>query len=290
MMAQASDLAPSLNESLPNLPNTIYPYLQQAPNHPSLAGIVSFFNASPSHATYPPPLSSTTSHTLLYPSSFNPPHLDHLATILYLFNHRQRRNITALFLFSDPDAIIITKNKKWGLVILPLDLRNTIFTQVPELKGLIDEGWLHLLVGSMESHIALLRRVTDMISDTRWKVRLVGFLRGDKLSKDSRPDESPGELMAWGPQDEFLIIDAIFILWGRGKTRGICLVVAGGRDETVVMMVNILLFPSPETYQGEAVDIQCSREGSWSRVGLQSPNRSRRTSDLLPCFWEQCFK
>jgi hypothetical protein len=54
--------------------------------------------------------------------------------------HRQRLNITALFLFSDPGAAILTKNKKWGSVILPLDLRNTIFCCTPKLRQLIDEG------------------------------------------------------------------------------------------------------------------------------------------------------
>lgn len=41
-----------------------------------------------------------------------------------------------------------------------------------------------------------------------WDVKLVGFLGGDKLSRDSKPDEKPGELGVWGPVDEFFILNA----------------------------------------------------------------------------------
>ena len=50
--------------------------------------------------------------------------------------------------------------------------------------------------------------MTDRIKDAGWDVKLVGFLGGDKLSVYSKPHEPPGELMAWGPLDEFLIVNA----------------------------------------------------------------------------------
>ena len=60
----------------------------------------------------------------------------------------------------------------------------------------------------MESHIAFLRAMTDMVSADGWKVSLVGFLGGDKLSAESPPHLPPGDLGAWGPVDEFLIMNA----------------------------------------------------------------------------------
>jgi len=60
----------------------------------------------------------------------------------------------------------------------------------------------------MESHITFLGAVTDMIRDDGWDVHLVGFLGGDKLSVESPPHLPPGNLGAWGPVDEFLIVNA----------------------------------------------------------------------------------
>ena len=84
----------------------------------------------------------------------------------------------------------------------------------------------------MTSHIAFLRRVTDLIkhphssssppssprcsssslSQTKpsnpIRATLTGFLGGDKLSLHSSPHEKPGELIEWGPVDEFLIMNA----------------------------------------------------------------------------------
>jgi len=60
----------------------------------------------------------------------------------------------------------------------------------------------------MESHISYLRILTDSINGDGWRVKLVGFLGGDKLSAESPPHLPPGELTAWGPVDEFLIINA----------------------------------------------------------------------------------
>lgn len=50
--------------------------------------------------------------------------------------------------------------------------------------------------------------MTDMIANAGWNVKLVGFLGGDKLSVESEPHLPPGELAAWGPLDEFLIVNA----------------------------------------------------------------------------------
>jgi hypothetical protein len=189
--------------------DTIHPYLQKTLNHPGLAGTVALFNPSPSPpTTWPHLLPSTTNQILLYPGSFNPPHRGHLATIQYFADRRAQLTTVAFFIFCDPSSVILTKNKKHNSIILPGSLRNTIFYQTPELTQLISEGWLHLLVGSMESHISYLRILTDFINGDGWRVKLVGFLGGDKLSAESPPHLPPGELTAWGPVDEFLIINA----------------------------------------------------------------------------------
>jgi hypothetical protein len=60
----------------------------------------------------------------------------------------------------------------------------------------------------MEGHIQVLRATTDLISETGFDVKLVGFLGGDKLSIGSPPHLPPGDLGAWGPVDEFLIMNA----------------------------------------------------------------------------------
>jgi hypothetical protein len=113
-----------------------------------------------------------------------------------------------MFIFADPDEIIRTKEKKWGEIILPQELRNNMFCQVSELSRLIAGHWLHLLVADMEGHIRVLRSTTDLISEAGFDIKLVGFLGGDKLSIGSPPHLPPGELGAWGPVDEFLIMNA----------------------------------------------------------------------------------
>jgi hypothetical protein len=208
-MAPCSNSTPSPEERLSSNPDTIHPYLQKALNHPGLAGTVTLFNPSPSPPTAWPRLHrSTTNQILLYPGSFNPPHRGHLATIQYFADRRAQLNIVAFFIFCDPSSVILTKNKKHDSIILPRSLRNAIFYQTPELTQLMSEGWLHLLVGSMESHISYLRILADFVKGDGWSVNLVGFLGGDKLSAESPPHLPPGELTVWGPVDEFLIINA----------------------------------------------------------------------------------
>ncbi|PMD19239.1 hypothetical protein NA56DRAFT_545391, partial [Hyaloscypha hepaticicola] len=193
-------------------PNTISPYLQAALQHPSLSGTVSIYNPSfspsPSPQTSPSLAHNKPNTLLLYPGSFNPPHVGHLATIQYLYLHRQTLNLTTLFLFSDPSSTILSKRKAHNSIILPLSLRNEIFYNTPELTPLIQAGFLQILVGTMDSHIQFLRYLTDLMVKDGWDVKLVGFLGGDKLSRDSKPDEKPGELGIWGPVDEFLILNA----------------------------------------------------------------------------------
>jgi hypothetical protein len=187
----------------------IQPYLQKALSHPSIARTVSLFKASTENPTICPRLRHDARNQIhLYPGSFNPPHQGHLATIRYLSERRHELGIVAMFIFADPDEIIRTKDKKWGDIILPRDLRNTMFAQIPELAQLIASGWLYLLVGDMEGHIQVLRSTTDLISEAGFNVKLVGFLGGDKLSVESPPHLPPGDLTAWGPLDEFLIINA----------------------------------------------------------------------------------
>jgi len=187
------------------------PYLQAALHHPSFAGTVSIYHPPLLHlpSNHIPPLSRTKLNTLLlYPGSFNPPHVGHLATIQYLYRHRHTLHITTLFLYCDPTSTIHSKKKKFGKVILPLNLRNEIFYNTPELTPLIKENWLKILIGTITSHILFLRHLTDSISSDGWDIKLVGFLGGDKLSIASAPHERPGELGMWGPLDEFLILNA----------------------------------------------------------------------------------
>jgi len=75
-----------------------------------------------------------------------------------------------------------------------------------------------------------------MIRADGWRVNLVGFLGGDKLSVQSRPDEKPGELGVWGPVDEFLILNARrlvdFYSYGEGKPRDLSGCTAWERGES----------------------------------------------------------
>jgi hypothetical protein len=50
--------------------------------------------------------------------------------------------------------------------------------------------------------------MTDLISEAGYDIKLFGFLGGDKLSIESPPHLPPGDLGAWGPVDEFLIMNA----------------------------------------------------------------------------------
>jgi len=176
-MAQHSKSALSLNKALPSSPHAIQPYLQKGFLHPSISSTVSLFNTSTENlSTWPQLKQNTTNQILLYPGSFNPPHQGHLATIRYFAERRDQLGIVALFVFADPDEVVRTKDKKWGDIVLPRDLRNTIFTKVPELSELLESEWLHLLEGDMESHIQALRITTDPTSEAGWDVKLVGFL------------------------------------------------------------------------------------------------------------------
>ncbi|KAH7379897.1 hypothetical protein BKA64DRAFT_765472 [Cadophora sp. MPI-SDFR-AT-0126] len=86
--------------------------------------------------------------------------------------------------------------------------RCKLFATHPLLAPLLQTGFLKILTGSMTSHIALLRHTTDLITAHHIPATLTGFLGGDKLSVNSSPHQKPGELIEWGPLDEFLIMNA----------------------------------------------------------------------------------
>jgi hypothetical protein len=218
-MASPSDSTALVNENIQRGPDTVEPYLQDVLSSSNATGNpVSLFDpaSSPENHAAPPDLFApwpTLRHNrrnqiFLFPGSFNPPHQGHLATIRYLFERRDQLGIVALFIFADPDEIIRTKEKEWGEIIFPQGLRNNMFYQVPELTQLIAGRWLHLLVGDMKGHIQVLRSTTDLISEAGYDIKLVGLLGGDKLSIGSPPHLPPGDLGAWGPVDEFLIMNA----------------------------------------------------------------------------------
>jgi hypothetical protein len=218
-MTSPSDSTALVNENIPCRPDIVEPYLQKALSSSRATRTpVSLFNHASNckhHTTTPELVAAwpTLRHDgrnqiLLFPGSFNPPHRGHLATIRYFSERRDQLGIVAMFIFADPDEIIRTKEKEWGEIILPQELRNNMFAQVPELSQLIASRWLHLLVGDMEGHIQVLRTTTDLISEAGFDVKLVGFLGGDKLSIGSPPHLPPGNLTAWGPVDEFLIMNA----------------------------------------------------------------------------------
>jgi hypothetical protein len=218
-MASPADSMVLSNENIPHGPNIVEPYLKKALSSSSATGNpVSLFDpvSSPENHESTPSLVATSptlrhnrrNQILLFPGSFNPPHQGHLATIRYFSERRDQLGIVAMFIFADPDDIIRTKEKEWGKIILPQELRNNMFYQVPELSQLIAGHWLHLLVGDMEGHIQVLRTTTDLISEAGFEIKLVGFLGGDKLSIGSPPHLPPGDLGAWGPVDEFLIMNA----------------------------------------------------------------------------------
>lgn len=95
----------------------------------------------------------------------------------------------------------------------------------------------------MESHIQALRITTDLVAENGWDVKLVGFSGGDKLSKESEPHLPPGDLVAWGPLDEFLIINArrrwILMSLDVMMCRVTCLAVLSGRDEGLLGKVGV---------------------------------------------------
>ncbi|KUJ08767.1 uncharacterized protein LY89DRAFT_764099 [Mollisia scopiformis] len=221
-MASSSDIPTQVNKDKSEVStdqDILWPYLQKALISRNLTGTpVSLFNdnlergiqnSSPDlPAAWPTLKRDATNQILLFPGSFNPPHQGDLATIRYFSDHCDQLGIVAMFIFADPDEIIGTKEKKWGKIILPQKLHNRMFAQVPELSPLIEDGWLHLLVGDMEGHIQVLRTMTGLISEAGFDVKLVGFFGGDKLSVESPPHLPPGDLTAWGPIDDFLITNA----------------------------------------------------------------------------------
>jgi hypothetical protein len=161
-MAPPSDSTAFVSENIPQSPNTVEPYLRNVLSSSNATGNpVSLFDPASSaenHAAQPDLFATwpTLSHNgrnqiLLFPGSFNPPHQGHLATIRYFFERRDQLCIVALFIFADPDEMIRTKKKEWGEIILPQELRNNMFYQVPELSQLIVDRWLHLLVGGSHS-------------------------------------------------------------------------------------------------------------------------------------------
>jgi hypothetical protein len=207
-----------LNHALSSNPIVVEPYLQTAINEVCAKGSPASLykststsaahSSKPDTSTWPTLKHDQRNKILLFPGSFNPPHQGHLATIRYFSKHREEFNIIAMILFVDPENIVRSKEKKWGDNILPQELRYKMFAEVPELAQLIDDRWLYLLVGDMESHIEVLRITTDLVSNSGYDAQLVGFLGGDKLSIKSPPHLPPGELTMWGPVDEFLIINA----------------------------------------------------------------------------------
>lgn len=213
-MTSATNPIRSVSENVLASLNTVEPYLQAALSTCSSSGLpVSLFPAAPSTTSSfnsPPPTlhPNTRNELLLFPGSFNPPHKGHLATIRYFSERRKQLGIAAMFIFADPSNIINTKEKKWGNIVLPQELRNAMIAFVPEISQLIAEKWLFIIVGDMESHIQLLRMTTNLISEAGWGVKLIGFLGGDKLTVESQPHLPPADLTAWGPVDEFLIINA----------------------------------------------------------------------------------
>ncbi|CAD6444781.1 85805aa7-8619-4687-891d-16c7619b6a68 [Sclerotinia trifoliorum] len=211
--------------AVPNNPhqvraNTIQPFLRKAMESPINIGEIpaSLFSGKldsnhnlslqNSHTSRPILKSNSRNNILIYPGSFNPPHLGHLATIRYFSERRDKLDITAMFIFVDPGSIVQGKKKKWGDIILPQELRYELFYRVPEIFQLVESGWLQLLVGDMDTHIKVLRMTTDLISEAGFDVKLVGLLGGDKLTVESAPHLHPGSLQEWGSVDEFLIINA----------------------------------------------------------------------------------
>jgi hypothetical protein len=217
-MASPSNSIVLFNENIPHGPDIVEPYLKKTLSNSIATGNpVSLFDpasSSENHesaprlvATWPTLKHNRRNQILLFPGSFNPPHQGHLATIRYFSERREQLRIVAMFIFADPDEIIRTKERKWGDIILPQELRNNMLYQVSELSQLIAGRWLDLLVGDMEGHIQVLRSTTDLISEAGFDIKLVGFLGGDKLSIGGPPHLPPGDLGAWGPVDEFLIIN-----------------------------------------------------------------------------------
>ncbi|KAK0113423.1 hypothetical protein ONS95_013680 [Cadophora gregata] len=200
-------------------PTTLDFYLHQAlttfsPVHTSDPCTLFSLPSSPSPSAIP--LNPTGPNTLLlYPGSFNPPHAGHLTTILYFYEHRRDFGIRCLFVFADPEMVVgKRREKKYNVFLMGQEVRYKLFAHHPSLTPLLATGFLKLLTGSMTSHIAFLRHLTDLIksssslSSPSIPATLTGFLGGDKLSIHSSPHQKPGELIEWGPVDEFLIMNA----------------------------------------------------------------------------------
>ncbi|KAG9232586.1 hypothetical protein BJ875DRAFT_514216 [Amylocarpus encephaloides] len=202
-MNSASESTVGVNTGILSVSDTVQPYIQKAMNkyHFNLAATpVSLFVPTnrPKGVEIQPKLSRhARNNILLAPGSFNPP-----------TKRRHQFNIVAWFTFADPDDIVLTREKKYGDIILPQQLRYKMFAQVPELALMIASGWLHLLLGDMDGHIEVLRSMTDLIKESELDVKLVGFLGGDKLSMMSEPHLPSVFLTEWGPVDEFMIVNA----------------------------------------------------------------------------------
>lgn len=106
-------------------PDTLDYYVQSAlTSLRSTTDPVSLFSLPCSPAPTPVPLSLTGSNNLLlYPGSFNPPHLGHLATILYFYEHRADFDITCLFIFADPETVVGGRDKKHNVFLMEQEFR-----------------------------------------------------------------------------------------------------------------------------------------------------------------------
>ncbi|PVH84023.1 hypothetical protein DL98DRAFT_367367, partial [Cadophora sp. DSE1049] len=191
-------------------PDTLDFYLQKALDESSsTSDPATLFSLPSSSPPSPIPLNPNGPNNLfLYPGSFSPPHAGHLATILYFYEHRHDFGISCLFIFADPETVVGGRVKKHNVFVMPQEFRYILFATHPLLFPLLQTGFLKILTGSMASHIAFLRRTTDLIASHHIPVTLTGFLGGDKLSLHSQPHQKPGELIEWGPVDEFMIMNA----------------------------------------------------------------------------------
>ncbi|KAH6666355.1 hypothetical protein B0J14DRAFT_629900 [Halenospora varia] len=170
----------ALGDSFTNTTETpvcLFNYVSNIKNHEQERDII--------HTTWPELKREGKNQILLFAGAFNPPHQGHLATIRYFAERRQELGIVAMFLFTDPDETVRSKDKKFGEIIIPNELRNLMLSRVPELSQLIADQWLHLIVGGL--------------GDTS------NFLGGDKLSCRSAPHR---DLNNWSPVDSFLITNA----------------------------------------------------------------------------------
>ncbi len=134
-MVSAVIHASVVEEDTPRSPTTIYPYLQKAlgmsttTSHP--VTLLASIEPAPVFVAQQTLDATKPNNIFLFAGSFNPPHVGHLATIQYFSHLRTQLSITAFFIFADPSATIATKNKKYGSIILPQELRNKMFANIP---------------------------------------------------------------------------------------------------------------------------------------------------------------